>query len=149
MVIIFIIQFITGIVGLSVKNSGAFTENVSGIVKPMFEFNRTTFETDFFQKHFKCCGWSGYSDYLKPNGTNYEVPLSCCTDPAKCDPITLNVSPSAYVFTVGCQAKIVQTFSKVIEAACGILVAMSLINLISVGLSFILARQIKTGYQFT
>lgn len=150
--IIFVIQFITGIVGLSVKNSSSFTSNVAGIVEPMFKYNHSNSETDFYQKTFKCCGWSGYTDYSfldNSNNTIYRLPISCCKDPKNCNETLLNQTPQTFAFAVGCQTSLIKNFSKVIEVACGILVTMSLITLLSIALSLVLARQVKTGYQFT
>ena len=148
MSIVFIIQFITGIVGLSVKNDGSFPANVASIFKPSFAPNKEIFETNFFQQHFKCCGWNSYTDYSNGGVNNYSIPTSCCSA-SNCTEATINQNPSQLVFAIGCQDILVQTFSKVIEGACGILVAMSLINLISILLSIVLARYIKSGYQFS
>lgn len=145
MSIIFIIQFITGIVGLSVKNGDNFVGDVAEIVRPMFQYGHTQSLTNFYQSRYQCCGWNDYRDYLA-NATDVNslsAPSSCCQKSGCDTAIEANLYPN------GCQNKLVSMFSKVIEGACGILVTMSLITAASLILSGILIRQIKSGYQYT
>ena len=149
MALVFVIQFITGIVGLSVKNDGSYPEKVAEMFKPSFKIE-PPFTTDFYQMHFKCCGWNNYNDY---KNVTYFVPKSCCRL-KNCNVTGIENSTSAEViskliYTDGCQTLLVKTVKEVIEGACGILVAMSIFNLISISLSILLARQIKYGYQFS
>jgi len=147
--LVFLIQFITGIVGLSVKNSEDFNANVAHIVEPLFEFAHNNSETNFYQKHFKCCGWDNYSSFIDGGDSILKVPASCCKEPSTCDPSTITATEENLLWGTGCKAILLVQFRKVIEGACGILVSMSIITLISIALSIILARQIKTGYQYT
>jgi hypothetical protein len=145
--LVFLIQFITGIVGLSVKNSEDFNANVAHIVEPLFEFDHNNTETNFYQKHFKCCGWDNYTSFM--DGEILKVPASCCKDPSTCDPSSITENDEKLLWQTGCKSILVVQFRKVIEGACGILVSMSIITLISIALSILLARQIRTGYQHT
>ena len=136
MSLIFLIQLITGAVGLSVRNSSNFNKYVENVFKDQFntEENRTE-ERDFYQRQFQCCGWQSPLEY---NVT--KIPDSCCAN----KPCTTQNS-----FGDGCRLKLTDASRFVIETACSILVTFSLFNLISIILSFILARQIRNGYQYT
>jgi hypothetical protein len=65
MTIVFLFQFITGVVGLSVRNSSKFNDYVSDTFKSEFVLNSTQpEERDVYQQRFKCCGWQSPKDYL-------------------------------------------------------------------------------------
>ena len=145
MFVVFIIQFITGVVGLSVKNSSKFTTYVENVFAADFTLNSPNAgERDFFQTNYKCCGWKGSENYL--NGTELEAPPSCC-DPGKNKNCTGSVK--ADLFQDNCGSKIIDASKRVIEAACGILVTFAIFNFISILLSLFMSRQIKSGYQYT
>jgi hypothetical protein len=147
MSLVFVIQFITGIVGLSVKNDGSYPANVANALEPSFaRKNDTPATTNFYQRHFKCCGWNNYKDYIK---NSVIIPESCCKI-ANCNIIAANGTVNeSLINTDGCKDNLVTTIKQVIEGACGILVTMSIFNLISISLSILLARQIKSGYQYS
>jgi len=143
MSLIFLIQIITGITGLSVRNSANFNTYIENVFRHEFTGNSTTpNERDFYQKNFECCGWQSLKDY--DNSTDgVRARESCCIKP-KCD-----VNNPANLFQNGCNLKLIDASRFVIETACSILVTFSLLNLISIILSCILARQIRNGYQYT
>jgi putative Ca2+/H+ antiporter (TMEM165/GDT1 family) len=145
MSVVFIIQFITGVVGLSVKNSDKFSSWVSKTFSAEFSVNTTmTHERDFYQQFFGCCGWNGTIDYTDPaNGLN--APLSCC----KVSKTVCNVTETASLFDAKCSDKLMAASRRVIEVACGTLVAFAVFNFISIVLSVMMSRQIKNGYQYT
>jgi len=149
MSLVFIIQFITGVTGLGVKNSSKFDTYVKDEMEHVFNtssnLNKITIdERDKLQEMFKCCGWSNFKDYKS------EVPSSCCIDKSteKCTANDIDNHLKNYRED-GCATKITFAFSMIIETACGILVTFSLFNLISIVLSILLARSIKSGYQYT
>jgi hypothetical protein len=142
MFVVFIIQFITGVVGLSVKNSSKFPTYVQNVFQSEFTLDTTAkVERDFYQKHFECCGWNGPIDYTV-NGT-FAPPTSCCKAQ------TCNVTNVNDLFDVGCAGKLTNASMKVIDSVCGILVAFAVFNAISIVLSVLHARQIKRGYQYS
>lgn len=142
MTVVFIVQFITGVVGLSVKNSSNFATYVDNTFSSEFVVNSTaSTERDFYQQHFGCCGWINSTDYMV--GIVLNAPESCCKV-KNC--VTSN---SSALFETGCRIKIQDASRKVIDVACGILVTFSVFNFISILLSLILSRQIKNGYQYT
>ena len=142
MSLIFLIQIITGITGLSVRNSANFNSYVDNVFAAEFKINSTmSTERDFYQENFKCCGWKSFNDYLS-NEDKLQIPSSCCIDKT-CDTTT-----GKNVFSNGCNVKLYDASRFVIETACSILVTFSLINLVSIILSFILSRQIRIGYQY-
>lgn len=148
MSLIFVIQFITGIVGLSVKHSDKFDDEIKEEFKNDFKLDTTkTLERDAIQHYFKCCGWGSFRDYQYENNT-FNVPTSCCKDqsPLNCDTFG---NRSAIYFEDGCSTKLIRGFGTVIETACAILVTFSIFNLIGIVLSIILGRNIKSGYQYT
>lgn len=143
MSLVFIIQFITGVVGLSVKNSSKFDDYVANVFAPQLNMNSTQeSERDFYQSYFKCCGWNGLSDYILNGQLN--ATRSCCKNENDC--VT---SDSSKLFNNACSTKLIDASRHVIQVACAILVTFSVFNIISVVLSFVLARQIKNGYQYT
>ena len=134
---VFIIQFIPGVVGLSVKNSSKFGNYVSNVFQSEFVVNSTAeVERDFYQQYFRCCGWVSFSDY------NKTIPDSCCKT-TKCDTNT-----EALIFTDACGPKITSASKHVIDVACGILVTFAIFNFISIALSLMMSRQIKNGYHY-
>jgi hypothetical protein len=148
MSLVFVIQFITGIVGLSVKNDGSYPTNVAEMFEPSFaKKNDTPATTNFYQSHFKCCGWNDYKDYIN---NKVIIPNSCCKI-ANCNITAVNANITnneSLINTKGCKDDLVTTIKQVIEGACGILVTMSIFNLMSISLSILLARQIKSGYRY-
>lgn len=150
MSIVFLIQFITGIVGLSVKNDPKYSQYVAEALQKSFAPVPSAIGK-FYEKKFECCGYKSFEDYKQAG--NYSVPPSCCKT-SGCDIANINGNlPNAtskdLIFEVGCKASLENNIRKVIEGACGILVTMSIFNLISIVLSVTLSRQIKDGYQFS
>ena len=144
MSIIFLIQLITGIIGLSVRNSANFNTYVENVFKHEFVMDSTTpGERDFYQRNFACCGWQSLSDYMNSTTNVLNAPKSCCAK------IGCDTSKREELFQNGCNLKLIDASRLVIETACSILVTFSLINLISIIVSFVLARQIKNGYNYT
>ena len=145
MSLILLIQFITGVTGLGVKNSSMFNNYVEDVFKKDFILNTTLpIERDFYQEKFKCCGWNGFEDYLI-NGT-LQAPKSCCFDQLNC---TENESDKKKIFSGSCGGKLIEALQVTINVACGILVTFSVFNFISILFSALLARQIRSGYQYT
>jgi hypothetical protein len=142
MSVIFVIQFITGITGLSVLHSSRFDSFVEVVFKPQFTPNTTSEpnESDFYQKQFKCCGFNNYTDWIF-NKTQWNVPESCCINKNDCSAID---DPKQY-YNVGCEGKLRSVISSVIEVACGILVAFSIFNFGSIILSVVISNRIKRG----
>lgn len=147
---IFVIQFITGVVGLSVKNSSKFNDYVSQVLKDDFKANITETraqERDEFQRVFECCGWQKYDDYRLDDNT-WHVPKSCCLDKSE-DKCKENDETGKMYYGRGCNLVITDVFRRVIESACAILLVFSFVNLVSIILSIMLGRNIKNGYQYT
>lgn len=145
---IFIVQFVTGIAGLSVRNNSNFGSILENMFKSELSINATQSsinERDTYQKVFKCCGWDGPNDYLNVtlNVTQLQAPYSCCKSATSCDK-----SDKKTLFDNGCKAKITEAFQTVIQVACSMLITFSMFNLLSITLSFLLARQIRVGYQY-
>lgn len=101
-------------------------------------------ERDTYQTGFKCCGWNEPNDYLNNTMESLHAPLSCCSVSGNC-----NGTSKEYLFKDGCKGKITEALKTVIQVACAILVTFSMFNLLSITLSFVLARQIRIGYQYT
>lgn len=146
---VFVIQFITGAVGLGVKNSGKFNDYISDLLKNDFNINSTLTqrkEGDEFQAQFKCCAWTSFrDDYIDANGT-LNVPKSCCINQASC---TTADSTGHQYYDKSCNLPIIDAFRSIIGTACTILLLFSFVNLAGIVLSIILGRSIKTGYQYT
>jgi hypothetical protein len=143
MLVIFVIQFITGVVGLSVKNSDKFSVWVTRTFANEFTPNTTmAAERDFYQQYFACCGWNGTDDYVDALGV-LNAPSSCCKQP-KC--VTTD---KANLFDASCSSKLMAASRRVIDVACSILVTFSIFNFLSIALSLVMSRQIKNGYQYT
>lgn len=144
--LVFIIQFITGVTGLSVRNSSKFESWIRDSVASELKTNSTNpSNRDFYQRTFKCCGWTNYTDYENAD-KNLEAPKSCCNSEKTCEE---PVKDGALVYQNGCSKAIVNSYQTVIQVACAILVTFSMLNLMSIVLSCCLVRQIKHGYQYT
>ncbi len=141
---IFIVQFATGIAGLSVRNNSNFGSFLEDMFSSELSINATQSslnERNTYQKVFKCCGWNGPDDYK--NVSIIIAPESCCKVVSDC-----NKSVKADLYDNGCKVKITEAFQTVIQVACSMLITFSMFNLLSITLSFILARQIRNGYQY-
>jgi len=148
MSLVFVIQFITGITGLTVLHNSKFKGYVGEIFQKEFGYNnsntRTKEESDRFQQMFQCCGWVGPIDWEDSSVNASGIPESCCKTVAGCD-----VSVSTNIWQTGCQSKIMSAVSTVIEVVCGILVTFSLFNFASIVLAAMLSKKIRTGYSYT
>lgn len=141
---VFLVQFVTGIVGLSVKNSSKFDKYVENVFANELNINATDIkERDFYQEFFKCCGWNGVNDYRNQSQV-INAPQSCCKNKEACD-----VTFRGDLFADSCDTKLINASKHVIEVVCAILVTFSIFNFFSIILSFLLARQIRNGYQYT
>ena len=163
--LVFVVQIVTGVTGLTVKNSAKFNDYVENVFAKEFRLNATAVqqvERDKFQTLFQCCGWQSVNDYRYLNETII-APKSCCirkpetikqakknkkavrqVQVAKCD-----TSNPDDLYKKSCNMKITDATRHIIEVACAILVIFAVLNLSSISLSFLLSKQIKSGYQYT
>jgi len=145
MSIVFVIQFITGVTGLSVMHNAKFNDYVKEIFQSEFNYSSSTVnESIFYQETFHCCGWNDYQDWNLTVGS--PLPASCCKDKSV---VCTNESPTFWGAHVGCGSKIMGAFTTVIEVVCGILVTFSLFNFASIVLAATLSKKIRTGYSYT
>ncbi len=145
MALVFLIQFVTGVVGLGVKNSSKFEGYVSDVFSFEFKFDNKepiNTERDFFQKTFTCCGWNGPDDYKKED-LSIEAPESCCKEP-KC-----KTTNKEALFSDGCKTRITNESRRVINVACGILVTFAIFNAFGILLSAWHVYNIRSGYQYS
>lgn len=141
--ILFLIQFITGVAGLGTKNSSKFNSLVEGIFEKEFTLNTThPSERDFYQSHFKCCGWKSLNDYMVSGTLN--APKSCCINQATCD-----TSSKSNLYDSFCNIKIIDASKSVIDITCGVLVTFSLFSLFTAILSFLQYHRITRGYHYS
>jgi hypothetical protein len=144
MSIIFLVQFVTGVVALGVKDSSKFPDYVTHAFEPEFKVNSTNeAERDFYQEKFDCCGWNGPTDYYFNDVLS--APLSCCkikNDECKGDKLNL-------LKTTTCNYKLMDASRGVIGVVGGVLLSFSIINFFSILLSVFMARKIRSGYQYT
>lgn len=146
--LLFLIQIVTGITGLSVKNSGRFNDYVERVFSGEFKFNSTRpRERDNFQVMFRCCGWQSVNDY-RNQFNQLEAPTSCCLRPPNAT-VTCNRNNPNDLFKSSCNMKITDATRYVIEVACSILVVFAILDLSSIVLSLLLSRQIRSGYQYS
>jgi hypothetical protein len=162
--VVFVVQIVTGVTGLTVKNSSKFNDYVENVFAGEFKLNVTKVreaERDKFQSLFQCCGWQSINDYRYPNNTII-APKSCCVRKPevkakknkkaaiqKRQAATCDTSNPADLYKKSCNMKITDATRHVIEVACTILVVFAVLNLSSISLSFLLSKQIKSGYQYT
>jgi len=144
MALVFLIQFVTGVIGLGVKNSAKFEGYVSDVFSSEFKFDEAQpvdNERDFFQQKFTCCGWNGPDDYNK-NDT-IKAPESCCKKP-QCA-----TNNKENLFQDGCKTRITSESRRVIDVACGILVTFAIFNAFGIILSALHVYNIRSGYQYS
>jgi hypothetical protein len=164
--LIFVIQIVTGVTGLTVKNSSKFNDYVENVFANEFRLNVTKakeVERDKFQTLFQCCGWQSVNDYRLTNGT-IMAPKSCCARKPEViqakkskkaavkrqiQAATCDTSKPDDLYKKSCNMKITDATRHIIEVACAILVIFSVLNLSSISLSFLLSKQIRSGYQYT
>ncbi len=151
MSLIFFIIFPTGIIGLTLKYNSSYNAIIAETFKPSFgERNETP--TNFYHDNFKCCGWNDYKDFITNNA---RIPDSCCKSLSDCDISNVNeniINNSTFyepfINTNGCKDDLVTAIVELNEATFGILVGLSIIILISIALSILLARKIKSGHRY-
>ena len=152
MSLLFFIIFSTGVIGLSLKNNSSYYAIIAERFKPSFGKRNET-PTNFYHNHFKCCGWNDYKDYITNNA---RIPDSCCKSLTNCDISTVNANIinnstfyEPFININGCKDHLVAAIMQLNEATFGILVGLSIFILISIVLSILLARQIKSGYRYS
>ena len=149
--LVFLIQMFTGIAGLSVKASSKFSTFVEQAFVADFSWNVTSAQRrqrDEFQRNFECCGWKGARDsYMLPNNT-LDAPSSCCSGTLPRDP-PCDPSNASELFKDSCNIKLIDVSRSIIDAMCSILVTFSILNVVSVVASCVMARMIRISYQYT
>jgi hypothetical protein len=165
MTLICLLQLIAGVVGLSIKNSANFNQYVANVFDKEFKTNSTQkAERDQLQRLFMCCGWQSYHDYGVRSNYKELIPYSCCRHPSKeiktkaFDKITkkvvytlkqeagkCDVANVTQIFTAGCNMKLTDATRTVIASSCTILVIFSLFSALSVVLTVLLAKNLRTS----
>lgn len=153
MSVVFVIQFITGITGLSVYHSAKFNTYIEDVFEAEFKPNATVAdnESNNYQSNLHCCGWEDFNSW-KVNTTGsafFDIPKSCCKNETDCDLTNPDEATwKSKIYSVGCKSKIMPLVKDIIEVVCGILVAFSVFNFIGIITSVVISNKLRTGYQF-
>ena len=95
---------------------------------------------DTIQKQFECCGFDGYEDWGPIlNDTNKIAPKSCCENPGLC---IMSITPSK-VYKKGCGKMFEEWLEKYVTLAGGIIIGIAVLQLFSIVVAFVFARQKK------
>jgi len=147
MCIVFVIQFITGVTGLSTMHSTKFHNTVEDMFKAQFNVNTTnsTLESDFYQEKLHCCGWASWKDWEDLSKEDLGVPKTCFMDESKYKNSTNADTIAANVWQTGCHEKLISAVETIIEVACGVLVAFSLFNFVGIVMAAMWAKKLHAG----
>lgn len=145
--IIFILEVAAGALGFAYRKK---VESVAdkALKKAKANYDSQAGSKDFFdwvQKHLKCCGINGSSDWsARKAGNGTSIPQSCCKAD-KSD--TMCAKNSSNVYSEGCKQKFEDFVKNKLVVIGAVALAIAFIQILGVIFAALMAREIRGQYE--